>query len=279
MKSLSGKAAQKWLTAVAIVVAVGSVAGGVALHHSRNVAADKEAHAHHKVNRTDAVLDSADVDAKPLKIGSVAQVGPDYSVAVSKVTLHEGAGTPFLVVTVKAKNVGRTASHPRTDLAMGFSKPNTPTSDESTCEVDLGKLAVTKASLAVGEEQTYGVCVNLPSNVIKNGRVFVAANGTGSRVSWATSGRIPKVISTAEPEVHMAAPPPPDPAVTAKSLKGVKKQLKKAKKARDTISKQIKLYKQVPNYKKKKLKKFEKAKDQLDEIIKQLEKIEKQLGG
>jgi hypothetical protein len=277
MKFLKRKPAEKWLTYAAILVTVLAVTVAIAFQHSRNAAADKAERSHQAVD-TGATFEPTDAEAKPLKIGSVAKIGPDYSVAVSKVTLHEGTDTPFLVVAVKAKNIGRDVSHPAADLAVGFSKASLPKSDESTCQVDLGKLkASDKTALPVGDVKSFAVCINLPTPVLDHGWVSVEAHGTGERASWTTSGRVPKVISTIKPDIHIVAPVPGAPGTTAELPKKFNKNLKKAKKARDTLEDQIKAYKKLPDYKKKKLKKLKKQLDYLDEVIDQMEKIKDQV--
>jgi hypothetical protein len=261
----------KWLAIVGIVLAVACVAGGVALQVTRNAAADRK---DQEYLRTDSTVE--DDSTKPLKIGSVAKIGLDYSVAVTKVTLHEGTGTPFLVAIVKTKNSGEDTVRPQADLKVGFSKKGWPRSNESTCSIDLGKLNVTGKPLAVGDVQTYGVCINLPSNELKDGKVSILESSTGSRAAWTTDGPVAKVVTTIAPEIHNDAPLGPSPADTAKSLKKLEKQIKKAKKARDKLDKQIDKAEDA-GVKGKDMKKLKKAEDKLDDAIDDMEDIRDKL--
>lgn len=262
----------KWLPIVGIVLAVACVAGGVALQVTRNAAADQKDHNYLK---TDSVIGDED-SSKPLKIGSIAKIGLDYSVAVTKVTLHEGTGTPFLVAVVKAKNSGQDTVRPQADLAVGFSRKGWPRANESTCGIDLGKLNVTGESLKVGETQSYAVCINLPSNELKDGKVSILESSTGSKAAWATDGTIPKVVTTIAPEIHNDVPLGPDPAKVADSLEDLEKQLKKAKKARDKLDKNIDKAEDA-GLKGKDIKKLKKAKDELEDAIDDMEEIRDKL--
>ena len=94
---------------------------------------------------------------------------------------------------------------------------------------------------------------------------------------WTTSGRIPTVISTIAPDIRIVAPVGQVPGAPAELPKKFTKNLKKAKKARNTLDDQIKAYKKLPGYKKKKLKKLKKERDYLDEVIDQMEKIKDQV--
>jgi len=265
----------KWLPIVGIVLAVACVAGGVGLQVTRNAAADRK---DRDYLRTDSTLDSEENASKPLKIGSVASIGLDYKVAVTKVTMHEGTGTPFLVATIKAKNSGQDTVRPQADLTVGFSRKGWPRANESTCSIDLGKLNVTGKSLAVGQTQTYGVCINLPSNELKDGKVLILEGGTGSKAAWSTDTSVAKVVTTIAPEIHNDAPLGPSPADTAKSLDKLEKQIKKAKKARDKLDKNIGKAEDA-GVKGKDLKKLKKAKHKLDDAIDEMEDIRDQLKG
>jgi hypothetical protein len=277
MKSLSGKAAQKWLAAAAILVAVLAIGGGIALHMSRTAAAEKAEQASHAVTR--ATLSSDQDSTKPLKIGSVAKLGPDFSVAVTKVSLYKGTTRQFVVASVKAKNTGLTTSNPRTDLVVGFARVGSPTSGESTCEVDLGTLDTQKISLSVGAAKTYAVCINIPTNTIKDGQISVQSNATGVRAAWATTGAVTKKLDEPDAEVHVALPANqiPGTADYSKNLKKIKKAIKKNKKYRDQLDKVIDAYKALPDHKNKKLKKLKKQRDNIDDAIDQLEALQKQL--
>jgi hypothetical protein len=276
MKFLSRTSSQRLLSYGAVVFAVVAIAGAVAVLMSRNSAADEAAMSHKDTGQ--ASLASEDFDTKALTLGSAATIGPDYRVAITKVTLHQGSGTPFLVASVKTKNTGRDATHPQKDLSLAFAKKDRPTSKESTCQLDLATLKATdQSTLSVGDVQTYAFCINLPSTDLKDGRISVSANGTADHAAWSTSGKIPTVTSTATPEIHLAAPPGPDPKIVAKSLKDLKKQIKKAKKAEKTVDKQIKAYEALPDHKKKKLKKIKKDREKLHDAIKQMEEMAAQL--
>ena len=148
--------------------------------------------------------DKPKFSGKPLELGTVARISSNYRVAVTELTLYNVATGRLLVVTVKAKYVGKEDGEPWGDLTVRYIGPDTRTVGESACPFDLGELdASDQATLKPNEETTYGVCIDLPAGTIEGGRVSIeealVARQEGS-TSWTTDGAVTKTAPS------MAAP-------------------------------------------------------------------------
>jgi len=283
MKPWKGKSGEALLTAVALVLGIAALGGGVALTLARNSGTGHPSAS----DRLGQVSESTKPAAKPLTLGRVAKIGSDYKVAVTGVTLYtEESSDQYIAATLKATYLGTKEGDPTEDLTAEYSTTDSRESKpvtESACLADLGEpdLSVLNAAgqspLKAGGSKTYVVCIDVPTRKLDNGQVAIAASDPDQQAFWTTKGAPSKVAPAPAPPTSYA--PAADPKKAAKQLKDVKKQLKKAKKARDEVDDLIDNYKDTPGYKKKKLKKLKKLKDNYDEVIDQLEKAEKILGG
>ena len=84
-------------------------------------------------------------------------------------------------------------------------------SGESDCPFDLGdRTRQTSPTLAAGDEATYGVCIDVPDDEIKGGRVSIEeAFASGDRVSWSTKEAVTKspfAAPTRRRDRHRPAP-------------------------------------------------------------------------
>lgn len=275
------KSGEAWLTAVALVLGLGALGGGVALTMARNNGA-----AQPSSSRLDGVADLTKRVSKPLPIGRVAKLGSDYSVTVTDATVYTSATEQYIVATLKATYTGKGEGDPTEDLAAAYSTittSKTAANVESACVADFGEPdlsvlnAAGQAKLADGDSRSYVVCIDLPTKKVDDGQVSIEASASGDLAFWATKGADSKDAPKPAPK------PVPKPAVDrkkiAKQLDEVEDQLDDAKDARDELDDLIDDYKDLPGHKKKKLKKMEDMKDDYDDVIDQLEKAKKILGG
>lgn len=132
---------------------------------------------------------------KPLALGTVARISPNYRVAVTDLTLYNFSTGRIMVVTVEAAYVGKIDGEPWGDLTVKYVAPDSRTYGESQCPFDLGELdASDQATLKSGDETAYGVCVDLPAGSTEDGRVVVEealARQEGTK-SWTTEGAVTK---------------------------------------------------------------------------------------
>ena len=86
---------------------------------------------------TDANRDEVTTAAKTLELGDVAKVSSNYKVAVTEVTLYEGAKTQYLAATIKVTYTGNDEGEPWADLSVEYSGPKSQDSSESDCPIDV----------------------------------------------------------------------------------------------------------------------------------------------
>jgi hypothetical protein len=151
----------------------------------------------------DAEKSGDDVKAagKALDLGTVAKLSSNYRVAVTEISRYEASTGQLIVATVDATYIGKEDGEPWSDLMAEFSRPGSPTFDESGCPFDLGDLdPADQTTLKNGDKATYGVCIDVPDVDLKSGRVTVEeAFSKGDRISWSTKVVVTKEAPSAAP--------------------------------------------------------------------------------
>jgi hypothetical protein len=185
---------------VAIAAAVLAIVAGGGVVAAQELAKDEPVKP--RSNSPEREQPTAKPTGKPLKLGTVARISSNYRVAVTELTLYKVPTGQLMVVTVKAKYVGKEDGEPWGDLTVKYVEPDSRTYGESACPFDLGELdASDQATLKPGDTTTYGVCLDLPGGTI-DGRVSVEealARQEGTK-SWATDEAVTKAAPS------MAAP-------------------------------------------------------------------------
>jgi hypothetical protein len=282
MKSWKRILADKWASSALILLGVLALAGAVGVYVSRNVAADNASRTHHSVDTAKTSETVQKKTSPPLKIGSIARIGSNYSVTVTKVNVYEDTDTQYLGAVLKATYLGKGSGDPRNDLTAKYTAANAPATapavGESECKGNLGEPDLSdlngSQSLPNGGSKTYVACIKLPTSKVDDGKVSIETSAANHRAFWTTDGAETKKAPPPKPKVVLAPPPGAKPTIDPDTVHDLKKNIKKAKKARDVLDKQIKAYKKLPDHKKKKLKKFEKQREKLDDAIDDMEKVE-----
>ncbi|HUS21336.1 MAG TPA: hypothetical protein VMZ66_04900 [Aeromicrobium sp.] len=192
----------------ATVILALSVVGVLAAERFDNANQDDAVQA----RKTGANRDKATPVAKTLELGDVAKISSNYKVAVTEVTLYEGAETQYLAATIKATYTGTHEGEPWADLSVQYSAPRSQGSAESDCPIDVDD-ASDAPPLEAGDEQTYVVCIDLPTKETEKGKVSVEeAFSNGHRAYWSTEAADTKTMpSVAPPTPAAGLPGPPAP--------------------------------------------------------------------
>jgi hypothetical protein len=266
------------LLIVAGVLVVLSLAALVVKNHAGPDAAQRAP------ERTIDTPDATPV-AKALPLGTSTEIGSDYRVAVTDVTVYEAGGTRFVAARIKAEYTGKKDGAPWADLNVEFSDADGHAFDEASCPVDLGDDADPPA-LAPGDVQTYTVCTDMPANKTDGGKVTVEeAYADTARKAWSTDEAVTKSAPspTATPQAEAPAQVPPRPQQQSSSNQSDDSDLKERcddlsdqvrdyKKYVDKTDKQIDWYKQQPNYDSDKVDDYEDWKHKMQKNIDQYEK-------
>ena len=123
-KSKSGR--QKVVIA-AVVLAIVAIAGVVAAQRFANDEPVQTRATGSNREKPEVVKPSG----KPLKLGTVARISSNYRVAVTELTLYEVSTGRLMVVTVKAKYIGKEDGEPWGDLTVRYIGPDTRTVETS----------------------------------------------------------------------------------------------------------------------------------------------------
>ncbi|MFL6090638.1 MAG: hypothetical protein ACJ71Z_10910 [Aeromicrobium sp.] len=199
------------LALVASLVVV-LAAGAVATQSIRWASSDAERSHPSSTARAPEAASDARPTAKPLERGTFARISPDYRVAVTDVTLHQGANQRILVATVKAQYIGKKDGDLWADLTAQFIRADGRAFDESGCGVvGGGDASADPPPMAKGDTEDYTVCMEVPTSQTDGGRISVEeAFVKGDRASWSTSGAITKAMPAPKPTVAQTiAPQPP----------------------------------------------------------------------
>ena len=163
-----------------------------------------------QARETDRDADDVKPTGKPLELGTVAKISPNYRVAVTEVTRYEVSTGQLLAATIEAMYTGKEDGEPWADFNVEFFGSGSKTFGESDCPFDLGdEDPANQSALGPGDESTYTVCIELPTKDIKGGKVLVEeAFSTDDRTFWSTKEAVTKTLPAPPPEPSAQAPAP-----------------------------------------------------------------------
>jgi hypothetical protein len=202
-RARKGKAEGRGMAFAAILISLLSLVGVLATQAYYGSVLDDLGEA---IESGDSGSKSSDDDkkeaakAKTLPIGESAQVGADYTVAVTKVNLdadnvlareeffNEPPKGRYILMTLDVTYTGDDEGDPWGDLEGTFVGSDARQYDASACEATVPDSGYDVPTLNSGGKATFKACFDVPPDAIDGGKLFIdelAAFDNSSRVFWA----------------------------------------------------------------------------------------------
>jgi len=190
----------KVAVAATVVLAL-SIVGVLAVERFDSADQDDAVTARETDGDTNNAGDDAKPASKPLELGTVAKISPNYRIAVTEVSRYEVPTGQVIVPTIKATYVGTEDGEPWADLNVEFYGSGSRSYGESDCPAGLGHTdASEQPVLESGDEETHQVCIEVPTKGIKGGMVLVEeAFSTDDRTFWSTTEAVTKTLPSPVP--------------------------------------------------------------------------------
>lgn len=264
---------------IAAILAILLVAGVLAIRNARTIEDELPAQSPSQA----AEIDSDD-DAKALGMGTSARIGPNYDVAVTDVTHYTSSAADFLVVTIKARYLGKNSGELWADLDVEYFGPGSQAGGESDCRVDLGTLDSEELGpLDTGESQSYAVCIDLPSTDLDRGKVSIQeAFSERARTYWSTGGAktesAPTSVPSAAPSTAPATRAPQQAVARPTWTDQQQEALEIYEKQKRYLDKTIEAIKNADDYDEDDLEDYEDWRDDVRAEIRKLKALKEQAG-
>ena len=145
--------------------------------------------------------DDAKAVGKVVKLGTVAEISPNYRVAVTEVTRYVVPTGQLIAATIEATYIGKQDGEPWADFNVELFGAGSRTFGESDCPFALGDLDPSgQPTLQSGDDATYAICIDVPVKDIKGGKILVEeAFSTDDRHFWSTDGAVTKPLPAPPP--------------------------------------------------------------------------------